>query len=357
MVQQAKAEKLSVEAARDYLNSTLLQPPHVTAELLADYNISLPIALSTAWFWMKQSGAVSGTFKQSFYNDHHENAMVVKDREVRRATRFCALEIAYETARYRNRSRASLPSGTDPLPSPAQERYIPAMNKDELRQPLWVQLTRAEYDALKSSHAPNLPEGHGYTVRSGGGGRTQTHMVELHVDAADAFDELRAASPYGGSFSVRFPGGAIPLPSAPPAALPNPAEDTLSLADAEAAAEAAAETARTLQAAGVTQAPPAAPTLTEAKIKQMKVPELRATCEARGLETAGLKAQLIERLIADVNGVEEDEGSEDETGEYNVLKIHDHRVVDQQLQYLVEWKGWDGETTWEPVSAATAACC
>ena len=79
MVEQAKAEKLSVEAARDYLNSTLLRPPHVSEELLLDYNISLPIALSTAWFWMKQSGAVSGTF-----NDHHENAMVLKDKTVRR---------------------------------------------------------------------------------------------------------------------------------------------------------------------------------------------------------------------------------------------------------------------------------
>eukprot|EP00966_Prymnesium_polylepis_P207322 4802267-Prymnesium_polylepis.1 len=106
-------------------------------------------------------------------------------------------------------------------------------------------------------------------------------MAELHVDDADVFDGLRAASPYGGSFSVRFPGGPIPLPSTPPTDLPNPAEDTLSAADAEAAAEAAADAACALQAAGATPAAPPAPELTQAKIKQMKVAELRATCEAR----------------------------------------------------------------------------
>eukprot|EP00966_Prymnesium_polylepis_P313578 7245850-Prymnesium_polylepis.1 len=72
------------------------------------------------------------------------------------------------------------------------------MDRDELRQPLWVQLTVEEYEALKKSKAPNLPEGYRYNACSGGGGRTQTRMVELHVDDADAFDERRATSPYGG---------------------------------------------------------------------------------------------------------------------------------------------------------------
>eukprot|EP00966_Prymnesium_polylepis_P128766 2978215-Prymnesium_polylepis.2 len=111
MVEQAKEEKLSVEAAHEYLNSTLLRPPHVTDELLADYNISLPVSNYTAWFWMTQCGAQSGTFKQSFYNDHHGGAMVQKDKEADRP----------------------------PLSIRFQERYIPAMDKDELRQPLWVQ--------------------------------------------------------------------------------------------------------------------------------------------------------------------------------------------------------------------------
>eukprot|EP00966_Prymnesium_polylepis_P306934 7092709-Prymnesium_polylepis.1 len=90
------------------------------------------------------------------------------------------------------------------------------MDKDELRQPLWVQVTLAEYHELKRGLAPNLPEGHRYTakVRSGGGGRTVSlvETVELHVDDADAFDERRSSCPYGGNFSVRFPGGLTCLP-------------------------------------------------------------------------------------------------------------------------------------------------
>ena len=104
------------------------------------------------------------------------------------------------------------------------------MDRDEFRQPLWVHLTLLEYKALKLSEAPNLPDGYRYerTVCSGSGGRTQTRvqMVELHVDDADVFDAYRAASPYGGDFSVRS--GLACLPSAPPPDLPNPAEDTLS---------------------------------------------------------------------------------------------------------------------------------
>ena len=57
MVSTARAETLSVEAAQEYLNSTLLRPPHVSAETLADYKISLPISNKTAWFWMRQSDA------------------------------------------------------------------------------------------------------------------------------------------------------------------------------------------------------------------------------------------------------------------------------------------------------------
>eukprot|EP00966_Prymnesium_polylepis_P044975 1042080-Prymnesium_polylepis.1 len=63
------------------------------------------------------------------------------------------------------------------------ERYIPEMDRDELRQPLWVQLTLAEYNALAVATVKGkgeLPHGHRYTVASGGGGRTLTQMVELH---------------------------------------------------------------------------------------------------------------------------------------------------------------------------------
>ena len=57
MVATARAEKLNVEAAQDYLNNTLLRPPHVTEKTLADYKISLPVSSYTAWFWMRQSDA------------------------------------------------------------------------------------------------------------------------------------------------------------------------------------------------------------------------------------------------------------------------------------------------------------
>ena len=57
MVATARAEELSVEAAQEYLNATLLRPPHVSAETLTDYKISLPISNKTAWFWMRQSDA------------------------------------------------------------------------------------------------------------------------------------------------------------------------------------------------------------------------------------------------------------------------------------------------------------
>ena len=82
MVDQAKEERLSVDAACEYLNSTLLRPPHVTDELLADYNMSLPISNYTAWFWMTRCGAVSGTSKQSYYTDTHEAKLVLKDKKV-----------------------------------------------------------------------------------------------------------------------------------------------------------------------------------------------------------------------------------------------------------------------------------
>ena len=228
------------------------------------------------------------------------------------------------------------------------------MDCDEFRQPLWVHLTLSEHAALKLSEAPNLPDGYRYerVVCSGSGGRTQTRvqMVELHVDDADAFDAHRAASPYGGDFSVRS--GLVRLPSAPPVDLPNPAEDTLSMAEAEALAEAAAEVARAVQAVlptGAMASATPAVQLQAGHLKAMKVPELRAICEAKGLETGGVKKVLIERLTAFLAG--EAAPDEDDAETYNVLKVHAHRIVENQLQYLVEWKGWDGEQTWEKASS------
>ena len=83
MIQRTKAEDLSVEAAHKYLNTVLLVPPLVSAELLEDYHMTLPISLDTAWRWMRAVGAVASKFKQSFYNDSHESALVKRDRQVR----------------------------------------------------------------------------------------------------------------------------------------------------------------------------------------------------------------------------------------------------------------------------------
>jgi hypothetical protein len=89
MVEQAKEEKLSVEAALEYLNETLLRPPYVTQELLDKYHISLPVSNKTAWYWMKRSGAVAGEFKQSFYTDTREKAAVLKDKQVAYRPCYC----------------------------------------------------------------------------------------------------------------------------------------------------------------------------------------------------------------------------------------------------------------------------
>ena len=136
-----------------------------------------------------------GQFKQSYYNDHHESEMVVKDR---------------------------------------LQRYIPEMDRDELRQPLWVQLTQAEYDALAAATVKGNGElPHGYRYTCGG-----VQMVELHVDDSDHFDSFRNACPLGGEFSVRWLGRPHPPqfpPSPPPSNLPHPAADTMDTANAASA--------------------------------------------------------------------------------------------------------------------------
>ena len=193
MVATAKDEKLSVEAALEYLNGTLLRPPHVTEETLKDYHITLPIVNGTAWFWMTKCGAACGKFSQSYYNDHHESEMVIKDRRV---------------------------------------RYIPDMERDERRKPLWVQLSLAEYVKLKAATVKadgELPEGYSYELEGGG------QMVELHVDDSNLFEEFRAQHPLGGDFSVCWEGRPRSTPSAPPANLPDPGVDA-TLTDADSAA-------------------------------------------------------------------------------------------------------------------------
>jgi hypothetical protein len=250
-----------------------------------------------------------GKFKQSYYNDHHESDMVLKDRF---------------------------------------ERYIPEMDRDELRQPLWVQLTLREYNALAAATVKGtgeLPRGYRYTVASGGGGRTQTQMVELHVDDSDHFDLVRAASPLGGSFSVRWPGRPQSPLSAPPANLPHPAADTVATTAPEVA------TAALGAAEGV--AVEQLPLLSNAAINALKVGELRAACTERGLLSDGLKAMLVTRLKKHAAaqreraavGADAEGGTEpEEPDSYDVKKIHSMELRDGAVFYTVEWEGWFDES-------------
>jgi hypothetical protein len=217
---------------------------------------------------------------------------------------------------------------------------------DERRQPLWVHLTLREYNALAAATVKGkgeLPHGYRYTVASGGGGRTQTQMVELHVDDSDHFDSVRAASPLGGSFSVRWPGRPQAPPSAPPANLPHPAADTVATTTPEVAAAAP-------EAEGVPVEQ--LPVLSNAAINALKVGELRAACTERALPSDGLKAVLAARLKthavvqreraaggADAEGATEPE----EADSYDVKKIHSMELRDGAIWYEVEWEGWFDE--------------
>eukprot|EP00966_Prymnesium_polylepis_P205549 4763508-Prymnesium_polylepis.1 len=44
------------------------------------------------------------------------------------------------------------------------------------------------------------------------------------------------------------------------------------------------------------------------------------------------------------------------TEEYELVRIIDRRVVDRQVQYLAEWKGY-GVEDWQPVSARHSLDC
>ena len=52
MRKAAKEETLSVDSALQYLNTDLLE--NAGAQLLKDYNMTLPVSRYTAWFWMRQ---------------------------------------------------------------------------------------------------------------------------------------------------------------------------------------------------------------------------------------------------------------------------------------------------------------
>ena len=204
----AKDEMLSELAAHRYLNEVLL--PQAGKAIIDMYRIRpnaqgvFNICKSTASLWMKACGAIAGKFKQCYYNDNHEADFVILDR---------------------------------------LKHYIPAMDNDELKQPLWVQIPRSEYDKLavaqSNEHEGSTlpPPRYAYMDESG------VAMVEMHVDDSDFFDKYRVHHVLGGSFSMRWDGRPTTAPSAPALCLPNPAADTLEDTPAEAELEDAAEAA------------------------------------------------------------------------------------------------------------------
>lgn len=97
---QAKAEDLSVELAREYLNNQLLNSLEVAHEAccanecvvlscshqsccvvqsrtLEEYKLKLPISASTTWRWMQAVSIYRDKFRQSYYNDKHQDPLVI----------------------------------------------------------------------------------------------------------------------------------------------------------------------------------------------------------------------------------------------------------------------------------------
>lgn len=134
---------------------------------------------------MQAASIFRDKYKQSYYNDKHQDEAVVQDRS----------------------------------------RYIQVMDQLSLRQPLWLQLSMHEFWMLKDRMPTDGLLVHHYQTEGG------APMVELHVDLDDSFDAARAALPLGGKFSVRFP-GRTPATNAlrtPPVDLPAPGEGLTAL--------------------------------------------------------------------------------------------------------------------------------
>lgn len=270
-------------------------------------------------------------FQQSYYNDKHQDEAVIADRN----------------------------------------KYIAIMDELMLRQPLWLQLSKAEFDELRGRlpDPGTTPLVHEYD---------DGEKYEVHVDLDDSFDERRANLPLGGDWSVRgFDGGPrqqitgkYPLPT-PPNNLPDPGADlgpppendaSGGGAEAEAGPSAAAPAAAPA-AAGPAAAPPL-PSLAEVDAGKVTVPKLRAALQAVGLNASGLKPVLQERLGNHLRaqGEASHDESEGEDQQYAVKKILDMRIVAKtdantgSLFPIREFKVlWDfkldtgvDEESWEP---------
>lgn len=270
-------------------------------------------------------------YRQSYYNDKHEDAAVIEDRA----------------------------------------RYIQVMDRLSLRQPLWLQLPWHEYWVIKDRMPADPLLVHQYEANG-------ARMVEVHVDLDDSFDSRRAVLPLGGQFSIRFP-GTTPLATAlrtPPPGLPPPGSGLTPLRSA--AAEDATEGPGANVVAPATACPatamPSLPTLSA--ISKMKVIDLRGQLLALGVNTDGLRPELQARLRSAVlersqtseattsGGNDEEEGEE-----WAVKRILGRRtcthIVNElcfdTVEYQVEWDYPDErdpskcEVTWEGEANLTHA--
>lgn len=279
-------------------------------------------------------------YRQSYYNDKHQDATVIQ----------------------------------------ARATYIAVMDELALRQPLWLQMRTdgVEFVSMKCRLPSDGVLVHYYEDAAG------TKMVELHVDLDDSFDARRAALPLGGKFSVRFPGvGQTPEDSAlghPPPNLPAPGIDSAAPRvpfnpppdpeEAEVEGDQAAHQAPQLQMPSISE------------VNKMKVIELKNHLNALNIPSDGLKADLRHRLAAAVReaaartqraaaAAEEIGAEDDDSGgeEYKVKKIRARRVVTHLVddlnfdvvEYEVEWDWPDeqdptqNEVTWEKESNLTNA--
>lgn len=257
-------------------------------------------------------------FKQCFYNDKHQDPLVLQDRM----------------------------------------EYVKVMDELMLRLPLWLQLPVNEISMMRDRLPTDGLLVHYFEVAG-------DEMVEVHVDLDDSFDSMRAALPLGGAFSVRFPGSRpsdTALTSPPSVGLAEPGEEMAADDSAPRLNSADHNVAAPPEAAAAQ--PPAAqpPALTIAEVNKMNVFNLKKELNARGLSMQGLKAELLARLLAALPAPAPTEESDDEGDEeWKVKKIIGRRVVTNVIddlsydvvEYQVQWD-WpeeddptQDEITWE----------
>lgn len=240
-----------------------------------------------------------GKYQQSYYNDKHQDPVVLEDRAT----------------------------------------YIKVMDKLSLRLPLWLQMNADEFEPMRA----RMPQ-------------------EVHVDLDDSFDAVRAALPLGGKFSVRFP-GIRPFETAlcrpPSIGLPAPGVDVTptTMPSTEVTEEAGRD-----QAAERPRAPlPTVAMVRKMKREELKEQLAALNLSTEGLKPE-LCARLLEAVRANAAPVADaDAGGEEDEEEWKVKKILGRRVVTNivddmpfdVVEYEVQWDWPDpedpsiDEVTWE----------